>query len=128
MVDRINDVRRAYGLRAVHYSPTLARSSSRFAHSLMREGRFGHAARIKASSRFTRLGEVLALTPSWRIDRAHTIIRWLSSPSHRAVLLSRSFRYIGAARARGYFAGYETMLWAVQFGEMVPSGRRSHAG
>ena len=118
MVDQINVVRKAYGLRTLNYSPTLARSSSTFVHQLMRAGRFSHAARISASSRFAKLGEILALTPSWQIDRTRTIIQWLISPSHRAVLLSRSFRYIGAARTQGYLAGREAVLWAVRFGKL----------
>lgn len=117
MVDQINQVRRAYGLRALHYSPSLARSSSKYVNYLMRANRFAHAARIRASSRFFRLGEILALTPSFQFDRTRTIIQWLISPSHRAVLLSRSFRYIGAARTQGYLAGHEAVLWAVQFGD-----------
>lgn len=122
-VDQINEVRRAHGMRTLRYSPTLSRSSSRYVRYLLRTGRFAHAARIRASSRFFELGEVLALTPSWRIDRSQTIIDWLASPSHRAVLLSRSFRYIGAARVQGYLAGGQAVLWAVQLGKVRKAAR-----
>ena len=101
----------------MHHSPSLARSSSRYVHHLMRTGRFSHAPRIRASSRFFKLGEILALTSGWEIDRPRTIVSWLWSPSHRAVLLGRSFRYIGAARAQGYLAGRQAVLWTVHFGK-----------
>ena len=118
MVDQINQVRTASGLRSLHYSPDLSRSSSRYAHGLIRTGSFAHAPRIRASSRFSKLGEVLALTPAWQINRTRTIISWLFSRSHRAVLLSPSFRHIGAARVQGYLAGRQVVLWAVQFGKV----------
>ena len=118
MVDQINQVRAQSGLRALRYSPSLARSSSRYVRQLIRDGRFAHAPRIRASSRFFKLGEVLALTPGWQIDRTRTLIHWLWSPSHREVLLSRSFRYIGAARTHGWLAGRQAVLWAVQLGRV----------
>ena len=116
MVARINQVRTTHGLSALQYSPSLARSSSRFARHLVRVDRFAHGARIMASSRFSRLGEVLALTHGWRIRRRQTLKNWLSSPSHRALLLSSSFRYVGAGRVRGYFGAARAVVWTVQFG------------
>lgn len=122
MVDQINQIRMWYGLHALRYSPSLSRSSSMYVHHLFRTNQFAHASRILASPRFSRLGEVLALTPSWQIDRTRTIVYWLWSPSHRAVLLSRSFGYIGAARTHGYLAGRQAVLWAVQLGKVRKAG------
>lgn len=116
MVNEINHERKAHGLRPLHYSPSLARSSSRFVRYLVRTERFAHAARIMASRHFSRLGEILALTPGRTVQRASTLDNWLRSPTHRAVLLSRSFRYIGAARTLSYSGRHDAMVWAVQFG------------
>ena len=115
MVDKINAVRRTHGLSALRYSPSLSRSSSRFTRHLVRTGRFAHGARIMASGRFSSLGEILALTRGWKLRRKRTLSYWLRSSSHRAVLLSSSFRYIGAARVRGFFGGGRAVVWTIQF-------------
>ncbi len=115
MVDEINKVRGAHGLRALHYSPSLARSSSRYVRYMVRTGRFAHSARIMAGGRFSQLGEILALTPGREVQRERTLGNWLSSPSHRAVLMSASFRYIGAARRHSDFGG-DGVVWAAHFG------------
>ncbi len=116
MVDEINQVRSAHGKRALRYSRSLARSSSRFARYVVRSDRFAHAGRISASGRFARLGEVLALTHGWKIRRTRTLDDWLRSPGHRTVLLSPSFRYVGAARVRGRLGGKRAIVWTVRLG------------
>lgn len=116
MVDKINRVREANGVRPARYSRSLSGSSSRFAGYLARTHQFAHGSRIMASGRFARLGEVLALTRGWEVRRSQTLRHWLSSPGHRAVLLSPAFSYVGAARVRGRFAGRPALFWAVQFG------------
>ena len=116
MVDKINEVRRAHGLHALRYSSSLARSSGRYARHLVRTNRFGHAARIRASRRFQRLGEILARMPGPSARRLETIDSWLASPGHRAVLLGRSFRYAGGGRALTGSGAGASVIWAVQFG------------
>lgn len=116
MVDEINKVRAAHGLRGLRYSRSLARSSSRFSRHVLRTDRFAHASRIRASRRFSDLGEVLALSAGWKALRKRTLGLWLGSPSHRGVLMRPSARYIGAARARGRFGGNRALVWTVQVG------------
>ena len=116
MVGKINDVRRAHGVHALRHSPSLARSSSRFARHLRRTGRFAHAAPIRASGRFSRLGEILALSGGWNLRPSRPLGNWLGSASHRAVLLGRSFRYVGVAALRGRFGGRRAVVWTVRFG------------
>src|SRR5919109_443366 len=116
MVRKINAYRNANGLPSLRYSPSLGRSSTAYASRMMATDYFGHASRIQASSSFSRLGEVLAYYRGWRIVRSAIVRRWLRSPTHRAVLLSRSFRYVGAGRSRGYFDGSRTTIWVAQFG------------
>ena len=116
MVAKINAARGAHGMRALRHSPSLARSSSTYARYLVRSDRFGHAGRIIASGRFSRLGEILALSYGRKRRSGRTLNNWLRSPSHRAVLLSASFRYIGAAGVRGRFGGRRAVVWTVRFG------------
>jgi uncharacterized protein YkwD len=116
LVDEINEVRRAHGVRPARYSRSLSGSSSRFSRYLARTQRFAHGSRILASGRFSQLGEILALTGGWNVRRSRTIGYWLSSASHRAVLLGRAYRYVGAARVPGRFGGRPALYWTVQFG------------
>ena len=116
MVDKINHLRNAHGMPALRYSPRLARSSSGFARHLLRTDRFAHGGWIMTGGRFSRLGEILALTGGWRLQRGRTLGYWLGSQSHRTVLLSSSFRYVGAGAARGWFAGRRNVAWTVRFG------------
>jgi uncharacterized protein YkwD len=116
MVTKINAYRNANGVPSLRYSPSLGRSSTAFAAHLMATDRFGHDSHIHASSSFSRLGEVLAYYRGWRIVRSAIIRRWLRSSTHRAVLLSRAFRYVGAGRSRGYFGGSRATQMVAQFG------------
>ncbi len=116
MVDEINQVRKAHGVRPVLYSPSLSRSSSRFARYLARTRQFGHSSPIWASGRFSRLGEILALVRGPKIQRRQTLSAWLYSPSHREVVLNPAYRYAGAGRARGSFEGSSAVVWTVHFG------------
>lgn len=116
MVDEINMVRTAHGLHSLRYSRSLARSSRRYARYLAGTNQFQHAPRIRASSRFTRLGEILARMPGWEPHRVETLDNWLASPSHRAVLLSPSFTYVGAGRALSGSGEDVVAVWTVQFG------------
>jgi uncharacterized protein YkwD len=116
VVRKLNRVRRRHGLRRLHYSPTLARSSQRYARHLMRTDRFGHAPRIRANPSFRWLGEVLAMHRGWRPRSSSTIRSWMRSPTHRHVLLSRNFRRVGAGRAIGRFGGRRATIWVMQVG------------
>jgi uncharacterized protein YkwD len=116
VVRKLNRVRRRHGLRELRYSPGLARSSSGFARHLMRTHTFGHAPRIHAPRGFRRLGEVLAMHSGWRPRSSSTIRGWMHSPTHRHVLLSRSYGSVGAGRATGRFGGRRATIWVMQVG------------
>ena len=116
MIDKINKARKAHGIHRARYSRSLSASSSAFSRHLALTQQFAHRSRIMASNRFSALGEVLALTRGWKVRRQNTLRYWLSSPGHRAVLLSPAFAYVGAARVPGYLAGQPVIFWTVQFG------------
>jgi uncharacterized protein YkwD len=114
MVGKINRVRRRHGLRPLRASGSLTRSSRRFGRYLMRTDRFGHDSHIWASRRFRFKGEVLAIHHGWRARRASTVRRWMRSPAHRPVLLSRRYRAVGAAPVRGRFGRRRATIWVAQ--------------
>ena len=117
MVRAINAARAQHGLRPYRLAPSLARSSRAFAGHLMRTDVFGHAATIQASRRFRMLGEALAMHTGSRPRRRGTVSRWLNSPGHRALVLSRAYTRVGAGRAVGRFGGYgRATIWVAQFG------------
>ena len=109
MVQHINQARNARGLPSLRHSRSLTVSSRRFGRRILRTDRFGHASRILASRRFRALGEILAYHRGYRARIRSTLARWLRSPGHRRVLLSRRFRHVGAGSMRA-------TTWVAQFG------------
>jgi uncharacterized protein YkwD len=83
----------------------------------MRRNYFGHASRISASRRlFRRVGEALEFHSGDHARASLAVKRWKRSPSHRRLLLSPSFHWIGAGRAAGGFRGRSATIWVVQLG------------
>jgi uncharacterized protein YkwD len=117
MIRGFNQVREAHGLRPLRYSQSLAGSSARYSRLQLRRDRFGHSARIMASSRFSRLGEILALVRGDEIRASWTLQSWLSSPGHRQVLLNPVYRYAGAGWAHGLMGESRAVVWTAQFGK-----------
>jgi uncharacterized protein YkwD len=116
MLDRLNEARRAHDLRPLKPAPALQRSAGAFARRLMASDVFGHGSRIQAGGGFRSLGEALALHSGWKPGAGVTVRRWLASPGHRSLVLSRSFRYAGAGLARGGFRGGKATIWVLQLG------------
>ena len=111
---RINAFRARNGVRALRSSRSLNRSASAYARFMLRRGYFGHQPRIRASSRFSRLGETLALQPGRHARPGVAVRGWAGSPGHRSVLLSAGFRQIGLGAATGRFRGREVTMWVAQ--------------
>jgi uncharacterized protein YkwD len=112
----INDARAGAGLRPLSLSPALTRSSEAFAGHIMRTGVFAHAGTIQAAGGFRRLGECIAMHTGGASRPGWTVRRWLASPGHRPLLLSRSFRQAGAAAVQGSFNGRRSTVWVLQLG------------
>jgi uncharacterized protein YkwD len=118
MVGKINKVRAQHGLPPLRSSPSLNRSSRRFARTMIRRDFFGHRARVSASRRFHRLGEALAMRSGRRPGVRGTLRSWMRSPSHRRLVLTRANRYVGAGMARGRFGGRRAVIWVMQVGSL----------
>jgi uncharacterized protein YkwD len=115
MMDAINSIRANYGLRPLQRSRRLVRSSAARAELMMRADFFAHPTRLRVAT-FDRVGEVLELHGGRRPRMTHVLERWRDSYGHRAVLLSRRYRWIGAARSIGRYHGSRATIWVVRFG------------
>lgn len=115
MMDAVNWVRAQAGLRPLKRSRRLVRSSARRARVMMRYDFFAHPARLQVPG-FDRVGEILELHGGRRPHVNTVLRRWANSPGHRAVLASRRFRWVGAARAVGRYQGRRATIWVVRFG------------
>ena len=116
MMDVINYARAGGGLRPLKRSRRLIRSARARAALMVRADFFAHPSRLRVPT-FDRVGEVLELHGGYR-PRVRTVFRrWANSPTHRAVLSSRRYRWIGAARATGRYRGSRATIWVVRFGK-----------
>ena len=116
VVEKVNNYRAANGLHKLRLSRSLSRSSYAYANHLMRSNRFGHSSRIQASSRFRMLGENLAFSWGKRRSAGIPVRGWARSAPHRAVLLNRSFRYVGVGRVAGRFGSRRATIWVLHAG------------
>jgi uncharacterized protein YkwD len=118
MVEKINKVRARNGLRPFRRSPSLTRTSSRFARWLMARDLLAHRARVSASRRFRRLGEALAMHTGRKPGVRGTLRAWLASPPHRQIVLTRSMRWAGVGLSRGRFGRRRAVIWVLQTGKL----------
>jgi uncharacterized protein YkwD len=116
MLDRINHARARHGLPALHFSKSLQHSATKYSRHMVRSGYFGHSSRIRASSHFRTLGEILEAHFIRKPMVGYAARNWMHSGSHRAVILSRSFRYAGAGYAMGTYQGKPVTMWTMHFG------------
>jgi uncharacterized protein YkwD len=116
MLAKINSYRAQHGLPKVRKSKSLTRSAERYSWKQLNNGYFGHAGRIQASSKYRRLGEILAFMSGSRANVSGAFRMWLNSGGHRGVIMDRGFRYVGAGVAQGRFRGSRAAIWTVQFG------------
>jgi uncharacterized protein YkwD len=116
MVRKVNTYRQHHGLPKLRMSRSLNNSSARYAHHMMSKGYFGHSGRIRASRRFTRLGEIIEMHRGRRSDTGGALRAWIRSPGHHGIIMDRNFRYVGAGKVYGRFNGKRTTMWVMHFG------------
>ena len=115
-ISQLNQIRQSAGLPSLRASESLYRSSTRYARKMIDTDYFGHASRIAASSVFGRVGETLEMHSGWRPDASDTITEWMNSPGHRAVLMSRAYRWVGMGIARGKLGSRLVTVWVAHVG------------
>lgn len=130
---RINVARAQFNLPRVRLSRSLKAAANAHSYEMARDGYFSHDSadgtspwkRLsryypRAGYRRYEVGEAL-LWYSPVVDAATAVHAWLTSPEHRAILLSHGFREIGvsavhATAANGSFQGDEVTLVTADFG------------
>lgn len=115
-ISQLNQIRSASGLPALRASESLYRSSARYARKMIDTDYFGHPSRIAASSVFGRVGETLEMHSGWSANPGGTITGWMNSPRHRAVLMSRAYRWVGMGVARGKIGSRLVTVWVAHVG------------
>lgn len=130
----VNRMRRTYGLRPLAYSGALANAATEHANALATAGMFTHnwptTGRLYSSwirsfypargYRAWSAGENL-LWASPGFTPASAVQQWLDSPTHRKVLLTKSWRELGigvvsAVSAPGTYGGRDVQIAAAEFG------------
>jgi uncharacterized protein YkwD len=116
MVRKINHFRHAHHLRSLHSSRLLSRSSAAYARRMIKYDTFRHSRGGKARRHYRRFGEVIAYHSGSGSYVNWTLRAWAHSSGHRAVLLDRRVRSIGAGKATGRFGRRTATVWVVQVG------------
>jgi uncharacterized protein YkwD len=116
MLAKVNNYRRAHGVKPVHLSNSLKSSADRKAHDMLRSQRFGHDSRIHANHHYRRLGEIIEMQTGYAPDVNRAFKAWIHSSPHRAIILDRGFNYAGAGRAAGRYHGRKTTMWVMHYG------------
>ncbi len=111
MARAVNALRAAHNVAPMTVSPGLTRSSSRNAQRMMARDYFGHLKTARVGGRPR--GEVVELHYGRRPSVAQAVRQWADSPGHRSVLLSPTFRYVGAGLSYGRFKGRRAAIWVV---------------
>jgi uncharacterized protein YkwD len=116
LIDKVNEMRRSSGLPTLRVSDELTGSSRSYARYMLKNDYFGHLGSIRAGGNFLMVGETLAWHSGWRDRVGATVSRWMASAPHRSVLMSATFRFIGAGRARGTMGSRRATTWVAQLG------------
>lgn len=137
IVSAVNDLRARRGLATLKTSPALTASATQHSTSMGLRGYFSHesadgsafwkrVARFYPSARFRSwsVGENL-LWSAPDIDSAGAIRLWLTSPAHRAILLTPKWREIGLSAvhvtaAPGVYEGLDVAIVTADFGVRRP--------
>jgi uncharacterized protein YkwD len=121
----LNRTRAAHGLHRVRRSRRLARAADAHCLDMLRANFVAHTSsngtpmgtRVSRYRPSNRLGETLAYMPGrGRRGAARQVVSmWMSSPGHRAAVLSSGFRRVGIARRRGRMGNQRAAVYTVDF-------------
>ena len=116
MLNEINRIRAAHGVRPINRAENLVNTSVGMGHAMMAFDFFGHLPRLGVSRRYRHRGEILALNSGRRLRIRGTVRAWLRSPAHRGVVLDGSFAWAGAAATYDRMKGRRRTVWVAHFG------------
>ena len=121
VIKKVNSIRSQHGLRKLRRSRGLARAADVKAREVASTSVLSHAspdgtpmqARVRRFVRARVVGETVGYVPT-RSSQATAIVNaWMSSPSHRAALLSPTFRRVGAGRRKGRMGSKRVAVFAL---------------
>jgi uncharacterized protein YkwD len=129
LLDRINVVRAAHGLRRVYPSTQLRGAARGHSLDMLRHGYFAHTSPTGATvyDRIVRSGfvsgytswlggETLAWGTGTLAGARATVHAWMLSPEHRAILLSPTYRWVGISRECGRYHGHaDACVWTADW-------------
>jgi len=106
VVQQVNAIRAQHGLRALRRSRGLARAADVKAREVAQTNVLSHSspdgtpmmARVRRYVDAHAFGETLGTTPRGGGEAAIIVRAWMSSPAHRAALMSPRFRRVGVGR------------------------------
>ena len=116
MIQKVNEARHSIGVPALEASEALTTSARTYARYMLKNDYFGHLATIRAGGNFLITGETLEWHSGWRPRVALAFSQWMGSPSHHAILMSRTFRFIGTGRVRGRWGTRKATSWVAHLG------------
>jgi uncharacterized protein YkwD len=128
LLQRINQVRAAHGLRAVYPSSSLQGAARRHSHDMISRDYFAHTSPTGSTvaTRIANTGFVSGYawtggeTLAWGVGSLDTptaiVSAWMHSPEHRAILMSSQYRWVGINRACGSFLGHSgACVWTADW-------------
>jgi uncharacterized protein YkwD len=123
MIAKVNEARRSKGLAELQTAEVLVDSARSYARYMLANDYFGHLSSIHAGGNFLMTGEALEWHSGWRPRVAFAFSQWMASPSHHAILMSPTFRFIGAGRVRGRWGSRKATAWVAHLGaQRSPTG------
>lgn len=129
LLDRINVVRVAHGLRRVYPSTALRGAAKRHSQDMLVRDYFAHTS-PSGSTVYDRIvrsgfvsgyaswigGETLAWGTGSLAGARATVHAWMLSPEHRAILLSPDYRWVGISRECGRYLGHlDACVWTADW-------------
>lgn len=110
LLNAINRARARNGRGPLRIAAPLQRAARSHSNAMLRTGDFSHGDWYRRLRRYGARSRTLGENIAWGAGAdgtAAALVRmWLASPSHRATMLSRSFRYVGVGVATGTFSGF----------------------
>jgi uncharacterized protein YkwD len=114
MLSKINSTRAKSGLAPLQSARNLQRSANAFARWLVRHDQFQHRPRVSVTHSYRHCGEALAMHFSLAADVGGTLSSWMSSPSHRGLVMTSSMNLVGLGHASGRKGGQPRTIWVLQ--------------
>ena len=121
VVAQVNAIRAQHGLRTLRRSTGLSRAADKKAREVVRTDSLSHTSpngasmqsRVRRYVKARAVGETLGVVPRNGPQAARVVGAWMSSPSHRAALLSPSFRRVGIGRRKGSIGSGRVAVFAL---------------